>query len=302
MRILLQFPEGLKQKALELSRKYESEGHEVFLSASACYGACDIAIDEARWLKADKIIHFGHNRFVKTDLGVPVEYVEYGIDIDVNELAAVLPHIKQYRSIALATTVQHIHQLGEMRAFFEKNGKKVFTAKGERADKEGQVLGCDAGAVTKVAKDVDAVVFVGNGLFHPLAIEVGKPVFFYDTSAKKVQDVSAEAERLRKRRKGAIAKALTCRRFGILVSTKPGQFNLAQAEWAKKELRKRGLEAAILAANELEPLSVNNFMVFDAYVTTACPRMADDSEEWGRPLLTVTMLKELFAIMDANKG
>src|SRR5271157_3184379 len=101
MRILLQFPEGLKQKALELSRKYESEGHEVILSASACYGACDIAIDEARWLKADRIVHFGHNSFVKADLGVPVEYVEYNIDIDIAGLAAVLPYIEEYDAIAL---------------------------------------------------------------------------------------------------------------------------------------------------------------------------------------------------------
>ena len=301
MRILLQFPEGLKQKALEISRRYESEGHEVILSASACYGACDIAIDEARWLKADKIIHFGHNRFVKADLGVPVEYVEYAIDIDVNGLAAVLPHIEGYGRIALATTVQHTGQLGAMRAFFEKNGKKVSTARGERAEKEGQVLGCDAGAVMKVAKDVDAVVFVGTGIFHALAIDTGKPVFAYDPSAARVQELSVEIEKIRKRRKGAIAKALTCKRFGILLSTKPGQFNLAQAEWAKAELRKRGVEAAILAANELEPLTVNNFLLFDAYVTTACPRMADDSQEWGKPLLSLAMMQELFAIMDANK-
>jgi 2-(3-amino-3-carboxypropyl)histidine synthase len=234
-------------------------------------------------------------------MGIPVEYVEYSIDIDVDGLAAVLPHIKAYERIALATTVQHVHQIGQMRAFFENHGKKVFTARGERAEAEGQVLGCDAAAVTKVAKDVDAVVFVGTGVFHALAIDTGKPVFAYDPAAGKVQELGAEAELVRRRRKGALAKALTCKRFGILMSTKPGQFNLAQAEWAKAELNKRGIEAAILAANELEPLSVNNFLVFDSYVTTACPRMADDRAEWGKPLLTVAMLKELFAIMDANK-
>jgi len=301
MRVLLQFPEGLKQKALELAGKYESEGHEVFLSASACYGACDIAIDEARWLKAEKIVHVGHSRFVKADVGIPVEYVEYPIDIDVAGLSAVLPHIRQYTNIALATTVQHIHQLMEMKSFFEKNGKKVFTAKGERADREGQVLGCDAGAVKKVEDKVDAVIFVGNGMFHPLAIEVKRPVFVYDASAKKAYDATTDVERLRKRRKGAIAKALGCRRFGVLLSTKAGQFNLPMAQWARNELLKHGFEAAILVANELEPLSVNNFMVFDAYVTTACPRMADDSEEWGKPVLTVAMLRELFAIIDANR-
>jgi 2-(3-amino-3-carboxypropyl)histidine synthase len=301
MRILLQFPEGLKQKALELSGKYESEGHEVILSASPCYGACDIAVDEARWLEADKIVHFGHNRFLKADLGIPVEYVECAIDIDVSALAAALPAIRGYGRIALATTVQHVHQLREMRAFFEKNGKTVLTARGERAETEGQVLGCDAGAVTKIAGDVDAVLFVGSGMFHALAIDIGKPVFACDPSTGRVQDIGAEAEKLRRRRKGALAKALTCKRFGILLSTKSGQFNLAQAEWAKAELRRRGFVAAILAANEFEPLTVNNFRVFDAYITTACPRMADDSAEWGRPVLTTSLLKDFFALVDAGK-
>lgn len=270
----------------------------MFLSASACYGACDIALDEARWLKVDKIVHVGHNQFMRKDLPIPVEYIEHNIDIDVKKLAAVLPYIKEFKKIALATTVQHIHQFDDMRKFFEKNGKMVFSASGCRATKEGQVLGCDAACVKKVEKDVDAVVFVGNGMFHPLAIEVGKPVFMFDVCDNMVHNIDAELAKARKRRKGAIAKALTCKTFGIMVSTKPGQFDVAQAEWAKKELAKRGFDAAILVANELEPITVNNFMVFDCYVNTSCPRMAEDIEEFGKPVLSIEMLKELFALID----
>lgn len=299
MRVLIQLPEGLKRKGLELAAKYESEGHEVFLSASACYGACDIAVDEARWLKADRIVHVGHSRFMKTDLGVPVEYIEHSIDIDVEKLGAVLPHIKQYKNIALATTVQHIHQFAQMKAFLEKNGKNVFSAPGCRAAYPGQVLGCDATCVKKVEKDVDAVVFVGNGMFNPLAIDVAKPVFVFDVCDGSVKNVDAEIERARKRRRGAIAKALGCSAFGILASTKPGQFDLKSAEWAKKELVKRGLKAAILVANELEPLAVNNFMSFDCYVNAGCPRMAEDMEEFGKPVLSMEMLREMLKIRDS---
>jgi 2-(3-amino-3-carboxypropyl)histidine synthase len=302
MKILLQFPEGLKQKGYELARKYEAEGHEVFLSASPCYGACDIALDEARWLKADKIVHMGHNKFVKTDLPVPVEYVEYNIDIDIGALEAVLPHIEKYRSIGLATTVQHIHQFDKMKEFFEKAGKTVYAEGGYWASKPGQVLGCDAIGVQKVEKKADCIVFVGNGMFHPLAIDVQKPVLLFNTYDSSVRNVNADIERLKKRRKGAIAKALTCRRFGIMVSTKVGQFNLVHAEWARKELKKRGIECAILAANELEPITLNNFMVFDCYINTACPRMVDDQEEFGKPILNIDMLKELFSIMDQAKS
>jgi 2-(3-amino-3-carboxypropyl)histidine synthase len=301
LKILLQFPEGLKRAGFELAKKYEAEGHEVFLSASPCYGACDIALDEARWLGVDKIVHVGHNKFVKSDLPVPVEYIEYNIDIDIEAMKAVLPVIEQYKNIGLATTVQHIHQFDQMKAFFERHGKTVFAEGGYWATKPGQVLGCDAIGVQKVERKADCIVFIGNGMFHPLAIDVKKPVFVFNTYDNSVKNVNADIERLKKRRKGAIAKALSCKRFGIMVSTKVGQFNLVHAKWARNELQKRGFECAILAANELEPITLNNFMTFDCFVNTACPRMVDDQEEFRKPILNIDMLKELFEIIDANK-
>lgn len=297
MRILLQFPEGLKKKALEMARRYEAEGHEVFLSASPCYGACDLALDEARWIEADKIVHVGHNRFVRTELPIPVEYIPYHIDVDVESLKAVLPHIEKCRNIALATTVQHIHQFEDMKSFFERHGKKVFAEAGERAMERGQVLGCDASAVKKVEDKVDAVVFVGDGVFHPLAIDISKPVLVFNPYNSSVKDLSADVERLKKQRKGAMAKALTCKRFGILLSTKVGQFNMPHAIWAKKELERRGLESEILVADEFDPMAINNFMAFECYVNTACPRIADDKEIFGKPVLNIGMLKEFFSIL-----
>jgi 2-(3-amino-3-carboxypropyl)histidine synthase len=302
MRILLQFPEGLKQKAMELAKKYESEGHEVFLSASPCYGACDLALDEARWIKADKIVHVGHSRFVHNEMDIPVEYIPYYVDIEIDSLDTVLPYIKQYKNIALATTVQHIHQFEDMKSFFERNGKKVFAEQGERAMERGQVLGCDAGAIKKVEDKVDAVVFVGSGVFHPLAIDVKKPVFVFNPYGKKVTDISADRDRLKKLRKGAITKAFSCKKFAVLLSTKPGQFNLPQALWARKELKKRGYDCVILVANEFDPMAIGNFMAFDCLINTACPRIADDQEKFGKPLLNIAMLKELFEIFDSAKA
>ncbi len=297
MKILLQFPEGLKQKALELAKQYEKQGHEIYFSASACYGACDIALDEARAIGADRIVHVGHNRFVKKHLPIEVEYIDYPLDVDTNALKLLLPYIENYKAIALATTVQHIHQFDQMKQFFEENGKQVFAAEGEHAPKTGQILGCDALAVKKVADKVEAVVFVGSGMFHPLAIDLGKPVFVYNPASKQAKEITGEIEKLRKKRKGAVAAALNCKNFGILVSSKVGQFNMVHAKWAKQELVNRNLKAEILVANELEPLTINNFMVFDCYINTACPRLSDDSEEFGKPVLSIDMLKELLAIM-----
>ncbi len=307
MRILLQFPEGLKQKALEIAKRYESEGHEVFLSASACYGACDISLDEARWVKADKIIHFGHSRFVKADMPIPVEYVEYHVEIDVDGLAAALPLLEGKKTIALATTIQHIKQLDAMKAFLEKNGKAALIGKGVRSSEPGQVLGCDAIAISSVADKADAILFVGNGMFHALAMDADMlerkdmPIIAYDPYSKKARDIRKDMEILRNKRRGAIAKALSCKRFGIMVSTKTGQFALAQAKKIKKQLETRGFDAEILVANELEPLSLNNFLVFDCYINTACPRMADDTEEFGKPVLNNDMIEDFLSMLDASR-
>lgn len=297
MKLLLQFPDGLKQKAFQIAEKYKHEGHEVFFSASSCYGACDIALEEAKMLKVDKIIHFGHNKFGKLDVGIPIEYVEYRIDIKINELEKALPTLKNYKKIAIGMTVQHSHQFKQIKEFFEKNGKEIVSENGELTQETGQVLGCDAGAVLK-ATYADAILFIGNGMFHPLALDSDKPIFIFNPLDSKIRQINQEIVMFRKKRRGAIVKALSCKNFGVLLSTKPGQFNLPQARLAKKELEKRGRNVEIVVANELEPLNVNNFMFFDCYINTACPRMSDDTEEYGKPVLTFAMLKELLTLMD----
>lgn len=301
MRILLQFPEGLKKEAKKFVEKYEKEGHEVFIASAPCYGACDLALDEARWIKADKLVHIGHAQFVKKKLPIDVEYIEYYIDANLDAFSKTLPNIKQFRNIALATTVQHVHQLEKMKKLLEDAGHKVFTGTGFWAIREGQVLGCDALGLKKVEKNVDSILFVGDGMFHALAIETEKPTFVIHPQTGQLKQINDDINRLAKKRKGSILAAVDAKSFAIIVSTKVGQFYLKSAQWAKAELEKRGKKAMILVANEIEPLSLNNFLIFDCYVNTACPRIVDDTDEFGKPIVNLEMLKEVFDILDKLK-
>ncbi len=288
MRILLQFPEGLKKEALEHAKKY---GDDVFVSASACYGACDLALDEARAINADKIVHFGHAPFIKGKLPVEVEYVEYHIDADLEKIGKAAGSIKEEK-IALGTTVQHVHQIDEMKKIFVNAGKEVFVGKGNLAHHEGQILGCDHIAVTQF-KDADAIVIVGDGRFHAIGVESKKPVYVINPKSGAVENIEKEIEKLRKRRKGSIAKAITSKNFAVLLSTKPGQFHPDVAEKLKKELEEKGKNAVIVVANEFSPLALANFTEFECYVNTACPRIADDVEAFGKPVLNPDMVKEM---------
>jgi len=288
MRILLQFPEGLKDKALEYASKLEKEGNEVVVSASPSFGACDLAIEEARKIKADKLIHFGHAEFKHVDFNV--EYVPYAIDADLSILPSALTQLAQYKKLCLMTTIQHIHQISAIKEFFEKNGKTVVLNRPNGFAKyNGQILGCDVGNVAELDRQVDAFVYFGGGLFHPMGalLQTTKPFFIIDPFQKKVQDISNMRKEQESKKKARIARAYNANSFGILVSTKTGQYNMALANILKKEIESRGKQAVILVANTFDFDSLNNMMQIDAFVNTACPRLVtEDQERLRRPLLS----------------
>ncbi|MFH1285971.1 MAG: diphthamide biosynthesis enzyme Dph2 [Candidatus Micrarchaeota archaeon] len=299
MRILLQFPEGLKKDALVEAKKLESKGHEVFISSSACFGACDLALEEARACKAQKIIHFGHAEFLKAK-GVKVEYVEQKFEANIPALVrSSISLLQKCRTLGLLSTVQHVHQLPEVKRMLERRGKKCLIGKGKLVRYAGQILGCDAHAALSISKKVDGFLFIGAGFFHPLALPQGKPVFQFNPYTNEAREITAEIAEQRKKRKGALTLALLAKTFGILVSTKVGQLNLNKARELKKKLEAKGKRALILISNEVNFDALANFRAFDAFITTACPRLADDAARAGKPILTQEEALELLELQNS---
>ena len=295
MRILLQFPEGLKQEALKHAKKLEGEGHEVVVSATPTFGACDLAIDEARNIKADKIVHFGHAEFHHVDFNV--EYVPYNIDADLGILERAAEPLKPYRRIGLVTTIQHIHQIDAVSAFLKGNGKEVVIGRPFGfAKKPGQILGCDVGSATSIDRHVDAFMYFGGGLFHPLGalLMTTKPFLVVEPFQGSVEFIDKYRETYRKRSRGKMLAAVEAKNFGILVTTKNGQTNMPMARILKSKIESAGLNAAILVSNTFDFDSVNNMLEFDALVNTACPRIAiDDTDRTRKPLLSANELNEV---------
>jgi 2-(3-amino-3-carboxypropyl)histidine synthase len=304
MRILLQFPEGLKQKALEQAKLLEKEGNEVFISASPTYGACDLAIEEARNINADKLVHFGHGEFHHVEFNV--EYVEYHIDAPLSLLPDSLKLLRDFKRIGMVTTIQHIHQLGDIKAFYERNGKLAVIGKPYGfAKREGQILGCDIGSAATIDKDVDAFVYFGGGVFHPLGalLATTKPFLVIEPFANKVEFIDNMRETYAKRSRGKILAALNAKRFGILVSTKNGQHNMNLGKLLKQKIEAAGFDAQILVANTFDFDSIGNMLEFDAFVNTACPRIAvDDTERIRRPLLGANELIEVLRMAEELKS
>jgi 2-(3-amino-3-carboxypropyl)histidine synthase len=160
------------------------------------------------------------------------------------------------------------------------------------------VLGCDGtAAFAGDARNADAIVYFGGGKFHPTGIPSGKPVLCADPHLGDAYWITDEIVRQEKRRKGSLLAASQARTFGILLSTKAGQANLPGAALAKKLIGKKGRRAEILVANEFSPLSLANFLSFDAYINTACPRITDDREAYGKPLVNISDMKRLLELM-----
>ncbi len=309
MRILIQFPEGLKQKALDHAKALEKDGNEVFISASPNFGACDLALDEARNLNVDKLIHYGHAEFNKVDFNV--EYIPYEIDAPLALLPNSLEYLKEFHTIGIVTTVQHLHQLDEIKKFYEQNGKQVLIGKPYGFAKHpGQILGCDIGSSASIDSKVDAHVYFGGGIFHPLGalLATKKPFLVIEPFDNKIEFIDKLRRQYEKRSNGKVMASLNAKNFGILVTTKNGQHNLRLAELLKKRIEAEGLKAAILVSNTFDFESINNMMEFDAFVNTACPRIAiDDVDRLRKPLLSanelmraLSMKKELSELRESH--
>ena len=300
----MQFPEGLKQHALEHAKRLESEGNEVFVSASPSFGACDLAIDEARRIGADKLVHFGHAEFHRVDFNV--EYVPYTMDVKLDVLGGSLPYLEAFKSVCLMTTVQHVHQLPDIVRFYERNGKSVVLNRPNGFAKQaGQLLGCDSGNVTVLDRSVDAFVYFGGGIFHPLGalLQTTKPFLVVDPFLNSVRRIDGMREEYRKSSRGKVLASLGAKRFGILVSTKNGQYNMQLARLLKGKIEASGLSSAILVSNTLDFESLANMLEFDAFVNTACPRIAiDDTDRLRKPLLSANELMEVLKLKEESKG
>ncbi|MFH1470893.1 MAG: diphthamide biosynthesis enzyme Dph2 [Candidatus Micrarchaeota archaeon] len=284
MRILLQFPEGLKKLAFEEAGKLEREGHEVFVSSAECFGACDLALEEARAIGAKKIIHWGHSDFgVKTR--IPVEYREYSIGVEMESIIKkALPELSKFQKIGIITTVQHIPQLHGIKTELEQAGKIVFIGKGNRAKYAGQVLGCDFGAAKQIESDSDCILYFGGGLFHAM-VEVHKPVLRVDPFSGQIEWMDEKIENARKSRRGAMNALILAKNVGILVSTKPGQKDARAAIKVKNVLDGFGKRCLVLVADKVNFETLRNFGSFDCYVNTACPRISDDFGLAGKPVI-----------------
>lgn len=279
-----QFPEGLKRKGAELARKVEkATGAEVIISGDPCFGACDL--DRTLLEYVDILFHFGHAELGDKKISDKIYFIEARSTVDVRPVVekAVL-ELKGQR-IGLITTVQHVHKLPDACAVLKAEGRICVIGKGDlRIAYPGQVLGCNFS--TARAEECDEYLYIGSGDFHPLgvALSTKKRVLAADPISGEVREV--DPSRILRQRSAVIAKSLDAKVFGIIVSSKNGQIRLELASALKKCAEKHGKEAYLILIDLVTPDQLLQFKV-DAFVNTACPRLAvDEVGRFPSPMLT----------------
>lgn len=297
--VALQFPEGLKVHGIEVGAELERRtGCRCLVLADPCYGACDVSTD-FRGI-ADALVHFAHTPIPSLPAGEDVIFIEVRLDYRIDELLPQLPP-RLAKRIGLVSTPQHLHLLTFVRTWLEARGMEVRIGKGDaRVMHPGQVLGCNVTSASSVASQVDQFLFVGSGDFHPLAValETGRPVLVLDPLMGEVRDVEELKERVLRQRHAAIALASEARSFGVIISTKPGQRRRELALAIREALESKGRRASLIAMDNLDPEQLLSFQV-DAFVSTACPRIAiDDALRFPRPVLTPVELEVALGMRD----
>jgi len=290
-RVLLQIPEGLKVHVSSFVDYIEKNTKaEVIISANPCFGACDIAYYELNELDVDFLIHIGHTSIPELGKQKNVMFLNARSELDVTKvLEKAIPLLKA-KKIGIVSTAQHAHKLEQVKTILRNKGFETFIGKGDsRIKLEGQILGCDFSSARSISKEVEMFLFIGSGNFHPLGLQLStdKKVIACDPYTHEVKSTEDLKEMVLRQRYGAIARAKSCRIFGILIGTKKGQQRIDLALTIKEKLSNAQKKSYLLALDYFSPSVLETFAVFDCFVSTACPRIAiDDYMQYKKPILT----------------
>ncbi|MCL2317429.1 MAG: diphthamide biosynthesis enzyme Dph2 [Methanomassiliicoccaceae archaeon] len=287
--VAVQLPEGIKIDALRISEFLSKNTEaEIIILGDPCYGACDLFVDYKKI--ADALVHFGHSPIHPQEMDKDVFFAEIRADPDISKAVRKASESLPKR-VGLLATVQYIGLIPKAKEILEGTGKKVFVGKGDsRIFYPGQVLGCNFSSASSISDKVDAFLYLGEGDFHPLAAAFGvkKEMIVLNPLTGELRTVDEERDRLLRKRFATIEKAKDARSFLVIVCSKPGQNRSATADILIEKIKEQGRAATKIMINNISPDSLLPYKA-DAYINTACPRIAiDDSARYSKPMLTVT--------------
>lgn len=286
-RVAIQLPEGLRAFAAEIAEEVSRvTGAEVIIDSDPCFGACDIPTH--LFSQADLVVQFGHTEMPSIGVIPKMHFANLYLDIDpVPVVESALPHLKG--TVGVVTTAQHMHKLESVVRFLNDRGVKAVTSRGDRRlGGYAQLLGCDYTSALSIEEGVDIFLYLGDGDFHPigLAMLTDRPLVAANPTDMSVRTLDTLRDRMIKQRLMAIERAMDAKSFGVLLSSKLGQRRKELADRMVEKISSANRTATLIHTNIVSPELISHYS-FDAFVSTACPRIAiDDFHRYPKPLLT----------------
>ncbi len=158
-----------------------------------------------------------------------------------------LKKIKINEKFKVVTTLQY---LKEIRKYFPK-------AK--------QILGCSN------PEKFSAYLYIGTGKFHPLRLaRFTDNIYILNPETGQFYKLSKEEIiQYKNSLKSKLIKYYSAKKYGIMVSTKPGQYNINKALKLSLKLK----NSYIFISNDISVSELENFPDIDCWINTACPRI-----------------------------
>ena len=285
--VALQVPEGMKKRAYQIAEDIENNASaEVMLVAEPCFGACDVP--SSLFDLVDAVVHVGHSPIPSLRFTKPVIFVPARSRIPVTEQLKKAVGLL-VEPVGVLATSQHLEELDDAIEGLESMGMKVKIGEGDsRISHVGEILGCNYTTAASIAEDVNSYLLIGSGTFHGLGVHLstGKKVIVLDPNLEEPREIEQEKAKVLRQRHAAIERAEKARSFGIIIGEKVGQRRLRRARELRKLLRWKRKDASLILMDKFDPEKLKA-LGFDAYVSTACPRIAiDDVAMYEKPLLT----------------
>ncbi len=282
-KIAIQVPDGLKKSAIDIAGKIKELGKKPFIISSSCFGACDLPYNQIIDFNCDCLIHIGHSKFYGNfEEKIPTFYCEVKFKGDsLGLLKKNYEKIKETK-IGLVSTIQHLHELKKIKEFLESKGKIVIIGKrGLRTRQEGQILGCDITSAEKIHQAVDCFLFLGSGDFHvSKLLELRKKIYQLNPYQQIFSEPVLDIEKEKRREILKVLKYQNEKKWGIILSSKPGQSFPELADQIKKVLQRKNKEVFMFIADKIVESDYMGFGI-KIFVNTACPRITADFTEFA---------------------
>ncbi|EJW74734.1 hypothetical protein WUBG_14360 [Wuchereria bancrofti] len=211
------------------------------------------------------MVHYGHSCLIpiQETQGIEMLYVFVNIEMNLGHFIDVLEaNFEKHKKLALVSTIQFVPCLQSVKKELIGKGYSILIPQVKPLS-PGEILGCTS---PKLEKDVDAVIYLGDGRFHLESVMIQNPsvvAYQYDPYSKRFTHEEYDFDLMTRKRKEAVEIAQKCHMFGLIQGSLGRQGNPRIVEDLEKKLQVAGKKFVRVLLSEITPQKLSSFTDID---------------------------------------